>query len=478
MLAKHCWQVAVCLGIAYGWLSGSAGLAQTTYYVDDANGDDASHTGSGGWSDAFKTISNAVAAATGLDTILVTAGTYNVTEQIDLTNAVSLIGVAGPADTLIVGNYTKRGFMLSNESAIVSGFTITNFKAHVFSGFSYAYGGGVLIMGGGIVSNCIFAGNYGQRGGGIQAGGHGTYQWPGAYTIADCVFSNNIASFWGGGMRALGSGSVYNCTFTGNRIELTNQGAGAGISVNFIDRGRIVSGCVFRANAGFTGSAVYSSRGTITHSDLIGNSSTGSTLGLADSSAINCRIEGNLGGRGAAIYFGTDSSLRNCLIAGNTNNSSSLGVIEFNAGTMESCTIANNVATFAGGTGGIWFYTYSGHPVRTVINTIIYGNLNSEGETSNWSGGNFDNSTITYTCTTPESTHAAWGDGIITNNPQLLADYRLPKSSPCVNQGAYQSWMDDATDLAGNPRLDPAWHLTDIGCYEFILNSGTIFAIR
>ena len=61
-------------------------------------------------------------------------------------------------------------------------------------------------------------------------------------------------------------------------------------------------------------------------------------------------------------------------------------------------------------------------------------------------------------------------DGNITADPRFRsvgkADFNLRQSSPCVNAGLKQDWMDEATDLAGNPRVRDG--VPDMGCFETI----------
>jgi hypothetical protein len=46
-------------------------------------------------------------------------------------------------------------------------------------------------------------------------------------------------------------------------------------------------------------------------------------------------------------------------------------------------------------------------------------------------------------------------------------DYRLAEGSVCIDSGLYQSWMDGALDLDGNPRIDWSGGIVDRGCFEY-----------
>ena len=55
--------------------------------------------------------------------------------------------------------------------------------------------------------------------------------------------------------------------------------------------------------------------------------------------------------------------------------------------------------------------------------------------------------------------------------------YSLRRSSPLRGWGLVLDWMEDGTDLAGNPRLRDG--AVDIGCYQCWLDPvGAVFSIR
>jgi hypothetical protein len=55
-------------------------------------------------------------------------------------------------------------------------------------------------------------------------------------------------------------------------------------------------------------------------------------------------------------------------------------------------------------------------------------------------------------------------------------DLRLRHGSPCINAGLYQDWMDEACDVAGQPRILNKY--VDIGAYENPLPGGTLIILR
>ena len=187
----------------------------------------------------------------------------------------------------------------------------------------------------------------------------------------------------------------------------------------------------------------------------------------------NCVLTNN---SGRAVQGG--ASLRNCLIAKNE-----IGVYVSGAGTnrIENCTITGNSSNgIQANTGGANDF------LRTVIvNSIISGNATSGSASAHdyatWRTANdciISNSVVkslysqvghisaedsnrwTYTAAQVKFTDAANGD------------YTLQRRSPCRDQGIRLGWMtEDATDLAGNPRVlkdgkPSADALPDLGCFE------------
>jgi hypothetical protein len=157
--------------------------------------------------------------------------------------------------------------------------------------------------------------------------------------------------------------------------------------------------------------------------------------------------------------------LRNCLIQGNYAIRWAGGVRD---GILENCTIVGNQAGSQGG--GV----YS----SSVSNSICYSN--SCGTGANYSG----TPSFTYSCTTP----TAAGIGNITNFPNFVAmgsgygtshvpgDYRLQRTSACVNRGANAGWMIAGFDLDNKRRISRG--IVDMGAYEYPFVEGTMICLR
>jgi hypothetical protein len=172
--------------------------------------------------------------------------------------------------------------------------------------------------------------------------------------------------------------------------------------------------------------------------------------------------------------------MRNTLIINNVGRLG--GGIYLEDGVVENCTVARNdnkgVSSLGGG-----IYRGAG----TVTNSIIYYNYSTR--TDAGSGPNniygASDSVFGFNCTTG-LTHGA--NGNITNEPKFVSagsgygltaevgDYRLQPSSPCVDKGAYLSWMNGATDRAGKKRIFRG--VVDMGAFEDDTPRGTVICIR
>ncbi len=81
-----------------------------------------------------------------------------------------------------------------------------------------------------------------------------------------------------------------------------------------------------------------------------------------------------------------------------------------------------------------------------------------------------ENTNVFYYCCCPTFVDFVPDQGNLIDEPKLtnpdLADYRLQASSPCINAGSNQAWMELAQDLEGNPRIIGG--IVDMGAYEFV----------
>ncbi len=431
------------------------------------------------WANAATTIQTAINAASAGETVWVTNGaTFVLSAEIALNKAVTVRGYGEPKP-VVNGNGAVRGFNISSSGATLDGLVVSN-------GFTTGSGGGIT-MTGGTVQNCSVVTNR------ANANGGGIYMTGGTVRDSDIAFNQvptTSGDVYGGGIR-MTAGTVTNCTIRfnycdrryggvgltgadakllgsvleGNRSR-TFPGAGAGleaaalidgctftnnvcsgnggggVSLNTTD-GAVLRNSRFYNNQGSAGGGVHmTSASLVSNCVFVGNSGTieGGALYIDKGLAVNCVIRANSApggsGGGGVMSRGTNRAiLRNCLIVGNMAANFAGGVISIGANglILENCTIADNnqygVLLWQAGA----IYT---------TNSIVYYNTNSFNRTAE----------IGYTCGPGLS-----GGGNITADPQFAnragGDYTLLKTSPCLDAGLGRTWMTDAIDLAGNPRL-------------------------
>jgi hypothetical protein len=222
------------------------------------------------WATAATSIAQAVGAAAGGDTVLVTNGVYG--GGLAVTNALALLSVNGPQFTVINGGGTNQCASLTNGVSL-TGFCLTN-------GYIFGSGGGVECAStNAFLTNCVIAGNSAGMGGGAVGG-----------TLYNCTLSNNsigVTGFpFGSGGGASGS-TLYNCTLTGN-AAYGFEGSGGGVNE-----------CVLYSCA------------------LIGNWAASGGGGAVGGTLYNCTLTGNSAGGGGGALMAT---LYNCIVYFNTES--------------------------------------------------------------------------------------------------------------------------------------------------------------
>jgi len=185
-----------------------------THYVDVSNAVPTHPYTS--WATAATVIQDAVDAAQGGDTVLVTNGTYDVgaratpgallLNRVVVTNSVVVKSVNGPDGTIIEG----AGPLGSNAVRCVyitagrlEGFTAMNGHTLTNGDWILDQKGGGTYARGGSLTNCVLSGNAAHGSGG------GSYDG----TLYSCTLASNSA-YWGGG--GTEGGTLYNCTVSGN----------------------------------------------------------------------------------------------------------------------------------------------------------------------------------------------------------------------------------------------------------------------
>ncbi len=163
-----------------------------TYYVDANNLSPEPPYDT--WEKASANIQNAINQTVDGDIVWITNGTYVLSAEISITNAITVQSVNGPVETIISGNTSNSCFVLS-DACVISGLTIKNGQA--------TEGGGVhCLSSASVVSNCVISDNSADYGGGMFSG-----------TALNCRVFNNSATSDGGGFY---STDVYNSLIVSN----------------------------------------------------------------------------------------------------------------------------------------------------------------------------------------------------------------------------------------------------------------------
>jgi hypothetical protein len=355
------------------------------------------------WFTAATNIQDAVDVAAAGDEIVVTNGIYAtggravgtnlLVNRLAVDKPLTVRSVSGPDVTVIDGAGTGR-CAYAGESALLSGFTLTNGNAGPGNG---TLGGGVFGERLGVVTNCIFRGNWAGAGGGAYGG-----------TLYNCTLSGN-SGYYGAG--ACGS-ILYGCTLTDNSAQPVFYGANGG---------------------GVNASTLY-------NCTLTGNSCAGGGGGACSSTLYNCTLTGNT----AEIGGGASSStLYNCTLTSNTAGTGATGGIGggVDASTLYNCTLTGNSAiSWCGGASESALY-----------NCIVYFNQSSLGANYLFGdmNGNYD-SRLYYCCTTPLPSN---GVGNIDTDPRLASATHLSAASPCI--GAGSPLYASGVDIDGEPWANP-----------------------
>lgn len=372
------------------------------------------------WSTAATNIQDAVDASLNGDQILVTNGVYQVggrlssdgaTNRLVVTNAVTVQSINGPIATVINGGNMMRCVYLT-DGAVLAGFGLTNGTA--------GKGGGVFCTSTNVILiNCSFSGNLAGVGGGAYSG-----------TLTNCTLSGNAASSNGGGA----SGSILNnCTLTGNASSSSGSTAGGGASSSTLNNCTLVGNKSH--GAGASGGGAVSS--TLNNCTLVNCSADFGAGGAYYCVMTNCIISGcQVGYSGGGV---SESTLSNCVLMNNFASGYAGGA---SYSTLNNCTIFGNHSPVG-----------AGALTCTLNNCISYYNL----------GENAGGCTLNYCCVPDAS-----GVGCITNVPlfvnQAAGDFHLQSSSSCINAGN-NAYVTTASDYEGNLRI--AGGAVDMGVYEF-----------
>lgn len=416
-----------------------------TWYVA-TNGNDTTHSGTNGWTNAFLTISNAVSSSSSGDEIWVAAGEYILDATISnpVDKDIHLLGMNGPDATIINGNSNQAMCVLNG---CVGGFTITN---GFTTGDQFVRGsddGAGVYLHNAIMTNCIITGNSAFVGGGVAVVSGGV--------LSNCTVRGNQARAMlvhgkGGGGIYISGGQVRNCRIENN----TSINHGGGVYIYANDEIGVLSHSMISNNtAGGNGGGVLSSAGSACLSYLTIYDNTASGDGLYT---------------GGGVSLAQHAHMTNCLIYGNqAPNGCGGGVSFLHKGVIDSCTIVGNTADKGGGISTYWAAAAGWD--MFIQNSIIYSNTATT-DGFNWYNALNGHAWFTNCCITNATMPP--GSALITDCPQFVdfaADnFRLMLNSPCINTGINMDWMAGALDLDGRRRLDRWSRQVDMGAYEFL----------
>ncbi|MBE0639120.1 MAG: S8 family serine peptidase [Bacteroidales bacterium] len=312
-----------------------------------------------------------------------------------------------------------------DNSAVIDGFTITGGNANSDIAPHRSGGGFMNRLSAPAISNCIIKENF------AVLHGAGIWQYDPSNTsyISNSSILYNSAGNWGGGIFAWNDLDVSDCIFDGNHAD--NAG---GI---FMGNGvlELANSIVKNNTTVYQGSAINiqdSPGSTITNCLITGNSSETSQGGIANYNS-----------------YGPTSvlTLINTTIANNTSQAPYAGV--WSAGTNSKINLINSLVA---NNSPVNFYADAGSTISDFIS--MGNNLDSDGTSGFLNGTNGD---------------------IVGFDPLFISDddFHLQPCSPAIDAGNNTDAPGD--DLDGNARPfspmgnDPA--TVDIGCFEYSITT-------
>lgn len=353
----------------------------------------------------------ALEAAEPWSEIVLAKGTYTLTADLNIQKSVTIRSATGNRDDVTIsGNKNRYCVRLWTDGAVLKGVTVTDGKGTTW----YKMQAPIALFGGGLVANCRVTANKDGTNG--DCGIYGIRNYNGTVvdtlidgnTIRDYYANNGLNGngfYWSGGALAL----MDRCVVSGNRACNVYEG---GSAMWLLSAGLFITG------------------GTVRNTQVSGN-----------------RME----------Y--TKNLTTSTTIAANRK---ALGIY-MTAGSVENCSVIDNVSSGLpqDNVAGI---TMSG---GTVKNTLIWGNGDENGaKVVNWLG---DAANYSY-CAADDVTDIAGGVPLAAAPYQYEDGLAMPLTgAPIIGKGLVDAtWMTDATDLAGNPRLKG--DKVSIGATEFVSN--------
>jgi hypothetical protein len=420
------------------------------------------------WETAASNIQDAVNAATEGATVWVGPGTYTMppnatnyqgTNVVYINKPLILRSSTGAENTIVDGGGTNRGIAFYYDKAppkmfVIDGFTVSNCWATNAGGGIHIYylnGYGTSVVQNCIISdNVLDTANY-SWGAGVYAYAKNAPAF--GFTMSNCVVRRNqakttLSSFLGvgGGICAERS----NVRITGCTIEDNKAGLAGGILLNTECYSPLVENCTIRRN-------------------------------------FATKIPNANDSRSGGLEMRRPGTVRNCLLAANKSETAYADQLRFQtAGTyyMENCTVVDGV----GVAGGSAVYLAVLGINLVCVNSIVCSNSLNLAVGSRTSIGGVSGSymyiTNSFVMPLPTGSGLYSMTNSITTGSAAFVDFsgsnfRLTKTSPCVNTGTNLTTTIGALDLDGRPRISPKTNGTvDMGAYEYVFSSGTLMLVQ
>ncbi len=224
---------------------------------------------------AAKNFADVFALAGDGTTIHVAPGTYPVSTENMLFDAITIIGSAAPTGAVFVtaSGASCRYFLLNHAEALLANVTLANARVAM-------HGGALCLAGaGGTVSNCVVRGNVADSN---TSGGAIYMMTPNGRVTRTLISGNGVQNPGGGGGVCMLAGCLDNCLVVSNTTSSgTRYPYGGGI---YMSGGQVVN-CTIARNEGNQGGGLYrkANAGYVVNTILYGNIEYGTaTIGSPD----------------------------------------------------------------------------------------------------------------------------------------------------------------------------------------------------